>query len=519
MSAIRRDYRYLGIIFIVLTISTVVWALANQMPPSWDPADHLRTAYDFYLPLSEGRVAEFLHEVFQARHAYGPLFHWISAVSFLLAGVSPVTALAANILGLTILLVSVNWMGSRLHPDPPGTSSLSSALRPGIIAALLSASYHFPAWLIHEAFLDYLLMAMVALAFALLMRADKFHVRADAVVLGIAAGLGMLAKQTFLFFFILPGIALLMRALIRRDRKAIANIFLSVVIAISIASIWYLPHIDDVIDIYQVNSRNASVESEAPPFSFRFIAYYWGVLGGLQIQLVFSLLFVVGLTYSIRRRLARDWLLYLWILSGILSFTLIANKDTRYTVPILPAVALLSVSWLSAVRMSRRSIAEAVIAVWALVSFFNAQWPTPQVDFRLRALGTPLYFLSGNVFRFDHSPIADDWSVRQIVHTASGKLGVVPNIWQFNPSNVGLYARIHNPNVSVLWLSDDVAGNRLERCDYVLARTPLETAVDVSPLERTAEEYLSRHSDRFVPVAAFALPNLQQAVLYRNLRH
>jgi 4-amino-4-deoxy-L-arabinose transferase-like glycosyltransferase len=503
MPAIRRDHILICIVFIVLTISTVAWTLANQMPPSWDPADHIRTAYDFYHPLSQGRFGDFLHDVFQARHAYGPLFHWFTAGIFLVAGVSRVTAIAANVIALAILLLSVNSIGNRLHPVPSGASSPVPILPTGAIAALLVAGYHFPAWLIHEAFLDYLLMAMVALVFALLMRADEFQVRADAVVLGIAAGLGMLAKQTFLFFFIIPGIALLIRALTRRDRKAIANLFLSVAIAVLIASIWYIPHIDDVIGIYQVNSQNAAVESEAPPYSFRFIAYYWGVLVGLQIQLVFGLLFVVGVTYSIRRRRMQDWMLYLWILSGILSFTLIANKDARYTVPILPAVALLSVSWFSAVRIHRRLTAAALITLWSLVTFLNAQWPTPRLDFRLRALGTPLYFLSGNVFRFDHRPISEDWSVPELVSAASGKLGIVPNLWQLNPSNIGLYARIHNPRVNVLWLSEDLAGNRLERCDYVLARTNLESAMDVSTLERTAAD---------------DLPYQQVAVLYKRLQ-
>ena len=112
----------------------------------------------------------------------------------------------------------------------------------------------------------------------------------------------------------------------------------------------------------------------------------------------------------------------------------------------------------------------------------------------------------------------EDWSVPDIVHTASGKLGVVPNIWQLNPSNVGLYARIHNPQVSVLWLSEDASGNRLERCDYVLARTNLETAADVAPLEKTTADYLSEHSERFMPVATYVLPYRQVAVLYKRLK-
>jgi 4-amino-4-deoxy-L-arabinose transferase-like glycosyltransferase len=506
---IRREHVLLGIVFIVLTISTIAWTLANRTPPSWDPADHMRTAYDFYRPLSLGRFTEFFGELFHTPHPYGPLYHWITAGFFLFAGVSQLTGIAANFFGLAILLISVNWIGDMLQPSP-------SEVRPGILAAILTVCYHFPAWLLHEAFLDYLLMAMVALSFALLLRAGEFHVRRDAIVFGVVAGLGMLAKQTFPFFFILPALFLLCRAWIRRDGLALANLALSAVVAVLIASIWYVPHWKDVVAIYRVNALNATVENEAPAFSFRYLAYYWGILGGLQIQLLFSFVFIVGVIYSIRHRLRQDWMLYLWILSGVLSFTLLANKDARYTLPILPAVALISVSWLGKVRWNRRMPLAALLVVWAFVSFFNAQWPTSSVDFRLGAMGMPLYFLSGDVYRFDHRPLPEDWSIPEIVHTASGKLGVAPNIWQLNPSNIELYARIYDPNVSVVWISEGFSGDSLDHCDYVLARAHLEKAERVEPMERKLADYLREHSDRFIQVATYALPHAQTVVLYKR---
>ena len=520
MPAIRREHIFLSIAFVVLTISTAVWTHENRIPPSWDPADHMRTAFDFYQPLSDGHFAAFFREVFHAHHAYGPLFHWIAAAAFLLGGFSSLTGIAANFLALAVLLLSVNWIGDRLFSGSPDLRDSSLLLRPGAIAALLAASYHFPGWLLHEAFLDYLLTAIVALTFALLIRAGEFHVRRDAIAFGTAAGLGLLAKQTFLFFFILPGMFLGARALMRRDGKAIVNLAIAASVAVLIASVWYVPHLGDSIGIYKVNVMNAAVEHEAPAFSFRSVAYYWGALVGLQIQLLFGILFVAGAAYSVLRRSKKDWMIYLWILSGILSFTLIANKDPRYTVPILPAVALLSVSWLGHVRWSRRGLATIAITVWAFLSFFNAQWPELlRMDFRSSVRGLPLYFFAGNVFRFDHRPMAEDWRIPEIVGSASGKLGVVPNIWQLNPSNIALYARVHAPQLRILWLSDAGTRTRLEECDYVLARrTHLDSAERAEAVEERVASYLQVNADRYVPVATFSLPDNQEAVLYKRLR-
>lgn len=509
MRSARREYGFLVLILLVLTSSTVAWTLADRTPPAWDPADHIRTAYDFYSPLANGQFSGFYHEFFQASHAYAPLFHFMTAGIFLVFGASRLAGTSVNFVALGVILFSVKWIGGKLHPASAWPGEWT-----GWIAALLTVCYHFPAWLIHDAFLDYLLMAMVTFAFAMLLRAGDFHVRKDAVLFGIVAGLGMLTKQTFPFFFVLPAAYLLIRTLLHRDRKAMANLFLAAVITAAIASIWYVPHWNDVIGIYRVNVANAP-EHDGAVFSARSLGYYWVVLCDLQLQLPFSVLFIVGAIYSVRRRARQDWMLYLWILSGILSFTLIANKNTRYTVPILPAVALLSISWLSKSGLKFRSLAGAAITLCALASFFNAQWPSEKRDSRLSVLGQPLYFFAGNIFEFDHRPSVEDWGVSEVVHSAAGRLGVVPNIWQLNPSNVALYAKLLGVGVSVDSLLDDAAPVRVDQCDYVLARTHLETAERVAPMEWVIGRYLQERSDRFKPVASFALPHAQEAVLYK----
>ena len=148
MPAIRREHVLLGIVFIVLTFSTVAWTLANRTPPSWDPADHLRTAYDFYRPLSRGRFAELFRELFlRSARIWSALSLDHRRHLFLIAGVSRLTGIAANFAGLAVLLISVNWIGDRLHPSLPETRSSVFAMQPGAIAALLAVCYHFPAWL------------------------------------------------------------------------------------------------------------------------------------------------------------------------------------------------------------------------------------------------------------------------------------------------------------------------------------------------------------------------------------
>ena len=442
------DKLLLAAIFIILSSSTIAWVLQDQTPPSWDPCHHIVAAYDYYRPLAHLDFKGFHREFFDATHYYAPLIHLVTAVMFLIFGASRLSAIAVNLISLAVLLASVYWTGKALYGrapaqttttgiEPDETSDMAGApiMTLGVVAALLSTCYHFPAWLLHDAFLDYPLMALVALSFALLVRAGDFRVRSRALAFGAVAGLGLLSKQTFPFFLLLPGLYVSFRAIAARDGRAILNLALAGAAMIAIAAIWYGPHWNDVEAIWRANRMAAIDEHEPAIFSRDSNLYYLHSLISSQTQLPLGLLFCLGLIYSLFRCPKQSVLLYLWLLSGVGIFTFIANKDFRYTVPVLPAVALLSVCWLREFRpgmpaaSKRKKLAAlkvalvAVIVSWAFASFFNAQWPRPgEGQGQGVFIDTP-YFrwmtYARNYYVFDHRPLPHDWSVPEIVRTVS----------------------------------------------------------------------------------------------------
>ena len=116
-------------------------------------------------------------------------------------------------------------------------------------------------------------------------------------------------------------------------------------------------------------------------------------------------------------------MLGLWVLSGMIAFTFVANKDARYTVPILPAVALLSVSWFtssnpapaSKLKRALKPALAAVIVVWSVVSFINAQYPRDGYGLSYEL---PLFswrIFARNYYGFDHRPSSDDWRIGEII--------------------------------------------------------------------------------------------------------
>jgi 4-amino-4-deoxy-L-arabinose transferase-like glycosyltransferase len=609
------DRVLLGIAFLIFSGSTIVWTLHDKTPPPWDPSDHLITAYDYYRPLAHGQVSQFGREFFFGTHYYAPLIHIVGSFFFLIFGASRLSGVAVNIVALGILLASTWWLGNSLYsaggvgitkssagigPAAPADyrNGNSPRLTAGAIAAVFVACYHFPAWLLHDAFLDYPLMAIVAASFALLIKAGDFHVRRDAVLFGIAAGLGLLAKQTFPFFFILPAVYLVARAMLTRDAKALTNLALAGLIAFAIAAVWYGPHFKDVISIYRANQLAAIDENEAPLFSFMSNVVYLHGLISFQVQAVFGILFIVGLLFSLARWRRQSIMLYLWIASGIGSFTCIANKDLRYTVPILPAVALISVAWIGSdgieiglsglfrrrvspsqarevlsgslanrrfrrlpttLTMPLKLGASLALLAWSLFSFFNAQWPRDGMG---RYIDTPHFrwmVSARNYFGFDHRPMANNWSVPDLVsaiadsnRATNGQLavltspgssprqiplepgpassgpptvGVVVNLPYLNPSSVALYSRLLSrgragaPIVTVDWLVSDSARDRISKCDYLVVRTGLDKADWVGPLEKEIQEMIVASPDRFIPVCRFPIPMPDAYVVVYNCKH
>jgi len=309
-------------------------------------------------------------------------------------------------------------------------------------------------------------------------------------------------------------------------------------------------------------------------FSFMSNVFYLHGLVSSQMQLFFGLLLAFGLLYSIVRLRSQSVMLYLWLAGGIAAFTFIANKDMRYTVPVLPAAALLSVCWAfgpgRAATGSRRDPGARVVPIlraglmllalgWAGVSFFNAQWPRSGSGVYIDTPRFRWMVFARNYFGFDHAPLADDWSVPEIVEATSAlgqktrsartdsppnlrpigagtyrqpqpgsdestepTLGVVVNLPYLNPSGISLYARLLAPGhgggplINVDWLVNDSGRPRIMACDYILVRTGLAEADWVSPMEQYAEQEIRSQPGSFVRVASFPIPLPKaEAVIYK----
>ena len=270
------DKLLLASIFTVLSTSTILWTLRDRTPPSWDPSDHLRYAYDYYRLLAHADFSGFaerlLHHATPLSALRSPGQRWCIPCF----GASRLAGIAVNLLSLAALLWAVTWISRRVYSHSSVTvegrdTAVQRPVLLSVLPALLAACYHFSAWLMHDAFLDFPLTAAVTVSFALLIRADDFRVRSHALAFAVAAGIGMLVNRHCLLLcaaWTLRGDS----SLWTRDRRRISNLALAAAIVILMAAVWYGPHLQDVIAIYRENQQAAVSENEAPLFSFDSIS-------------------------------------------------------------------------------------------------------------------------------------------------------------------------------------------------------------------------------------------------------
>lgn len=518
--SVKYDWLLLALAAAAYAISTLVWISKNQAPPCWDPADHVRFALDYYRPLAAFDLPAFARAFFLDTHYYAPAYHLLVAAVFPVTGAGLMGAGVANLLLLAALMAALYMLGRALY-----------ARAAGLLAAIIAPAYHINAALMHEFFLDFALMCWSGVTLWLLYRAREFASRRDSLLLGAGLGLGLLCKQPFLFFFALPVAYTTISALYRRRGAAAPNIALALAAAAAIAALWYLPHLEDVRRIYEINRAAAANENDPPLFTYFSNLHYVHELGSGQMQFPFFALFLIGLVVSLCYYRRESMPLYLTIVGGLAIFTCIANKDIRYTMPLLPAVALISTSWLG--RLSRPALIAALsvpVVAWAAFTFLLAQWPWPGQDRYFRMLDYHWAVYARNYLNYDARPAADDWGYRGMLAAISARgrsgdssvvVGFVPNLVYLNPSSFALHAELWNerarqPRLSTVWLVEEANIPLLDRCRYIITRGRVEGGRD--SLEQRLTERIRSEPERFVKIGELPLTTLKdRVVIYEQL--
>lgn len=408
----RRPWLWLAALWLALGVVMAVWVGLDRRPPEWDHANHLGRALHCQQILA--RPDHALGEILDLSAFYPPLAICAAGLAYFALPVTALTAQGVMWAFLGLALASVFALGRRLWDTETG-----------LLAAFVLGTAPFVVFSLTNFQLDAPLAGIVALALFLLARGEALAQPGWTLGLGAVLGLGMLTKPTFAVYLAPPLAWVLGSALAGRDGRRLGRLAGALAVAAALAVPWYGPRLIALpVQIADRSFAYAAVEGHARVLSAAGLMFYPRVFIP-QFGALAAIALVCG-AWALRRRARGAWLLWAGVIAPFALITLIQNKNLRYSLPILPAAALVAAAGIRTLSPAWRRG-----AVWGCLALGALQTSIAAFAVPVR----PVHFGPfGIQVVFSHAPLRGDWHHAQmladIVRESGGRpatVAVVPN--------------------------------------------------------------------------------------------
>jgi len=378
----------LGIIVCFHLANNFIWLAQDNTMSGIDVPNHLYYQSKFHVMFKKTvlnktdvflfNVPGFLrlmhHPMSSDGCVYWPnLLYFSSTLFTLVFGCSLFAAKSSMSLYLVLLLFSVYGIGRKLGDRATG-----------VLAAFFVSMYPLIFESSRQYGLDLPLTAIVCLALLLLLKTEHFSSLKYSVLLGVAAGIGMLIKGQFALFFAAPFLAILACSLKeRRDKpnpRVFLNLSLFILIAALLASVWWIGRVKIAWDwlILHFSSRSRFFENTAltEMHDWKVYLYTLKVLVFDSTGIVLAAVSAVSLAAFMRSKDKLRTFFFLWIIVPLFLFSfLIVVKFDRFLMPFLPALAVISAWGIQQLRPKRVKITLMVLlALFAALQYYTLSY-------------------------------------------------------------------------------------------------------------------------------------------------
>ncbi len=367
---------------VLLSVISHRWIAQNfeTIPPPWDQSLYLYMAFKFWNALMDGGLPALAHRWLFLTVDRGTLFPLSSLAFFLVFGPSLAAAYLTNALYLGVMLVSVYK-----------AAQLLGGWRVGLLGAFICATTPALINYSRDYLLDFPMAALITAAIYTLLRSDLFRERWYSLGFGVWVGLALLAKPMAAAYLAPLALyaALVAGALPERRSGLLRSLGLVLLGFTLVAAPWYSVNLVHAL----ANLVSAGFGGASVPFrdagegilTWNNVSYYPRFVLGYGLGFPYTILVLCLASWAgvsswrhglwtkqkFPLSLARPTtVLVVWLLTMYVVLTLTPNKNfERYTVALLPAMAVLTASWIHALRSGAL---RAVVTFSALViGLFN----------------------------------------------------------------------------------------------------------------------------------------------------
>jgi 4-amino-4-deoxy-L-arabinose transferase-like glycosyltransferase len=294
-----------------------------------------------------------------------------------------------------VLLVSVYAMGRRAAGLRGG---LMAALMVGLVPGVVGAGRHY----CHDWTMGVLALACLAL----LLASDRYRRPLPTLAAGVVLGLGFLVKGQILFYLALPMAGLLAEGLLdglprgRRDRavRSLAGFGAVAALGAALSAVWWWGNLGAMVSLLGHHAddwKEVATEFGGRLSPLHLLFYPHLLLRDASVPVLaaaaLGLVATPGLLWrwrnddagAPRRTVLRSLLLFAG--SAMFVYALVMTKNTRYAVPMLPALGVMAAVGLVGLRRPRlRWGLSGALLVFLGLQFVHASFPA-------RVLPTPAY--------------------------------------------------------------------------------------------------------------------------------
>src|SRR3990172_6606322 len=517
MKKIKLSYPHLILVSLsfFLIVNNIIWLKYDTLPPIWDQAGHLTKSYDYFKAI-EHLDSNILYKLLTISNFYPPLFYISSYPFYKILGTSSDSGCLTNSIFLILLIFSTYGIANNLYGK-----------RAGILSALLVSTYNVVSTHSRQYLLEMSLISTVTLTIYFLLKSNTFKERRYSIAFGIAAGIGMLTRWNFLFF-VFPALIYKIYMILKevRSQKSevrnqIKNLAAASIISITIFSPWYISNMGNILLNAGISIKDSAViEGDPHGLNIENFIYYLKAINE-QVSSPLYILFIISFAlYIYKYRDNRDISIFWWFIGSYIIVTAIANKDSRYSMHYLPAVAIFSTFWIKDIKsgIAKDSIS-VIIIIFIFLQYFSSLYGLRLLPAERISLGSLNIILSQS-----NPPARENWKVDEIekvilsensFYNIKNMVRIIPDYPTFAKATFEYYKYFNKyDNIHFSWHT-----NFPEFTDYIVTKTG-----DVGPLFREKAHTLTKYikdaptefTNIFRKFREFKLPDGSTATIYKR---
>jgi len=520
---VSQRYAILGILGGVWLLSNLgdrLWLGLDQSVPAWDQANHLSYSLRYLQALQNPDFfsGDWWRNFWMLSPKYPPIPYLVSLPFQAIFGKGNDQALLSNLIYSAILIALVYYLAQKLFSREVGLwAVVIMVLTPRIIHTRLLF------------LLDTPLLALVTLSFTCLtFWKDERNVKKQwrwAIAFGMSLGLGLLTKQSILFYLFFPLLGLSGWFLWRRQWLRLGQLLTSFLISIPIWFPWYRTNWIYLFSTAQnSNSGPASLEGDPAVSTLAAWVYYWRDLP-LALSWVWLLPPLVGLGLAILKRFPAKlqipawaevkpgfWWLSYYVAGTYLICSALYNKDSRYILPYLPILAILLAYGLTRWCGHWLWVRWATVAIAVLVTMGNL-FPIPGSQQITQTLSPDVLFRPELVQLAPNDQIIA--VALQQTPYQQVNLGVIPNTNSINPNTLNYFGALQNFRAFGRELSGNEQKIQQDKQNFDWFVTKTGENGNAQPAQLAFAETLPRDA-KFVPRQQWKLPDDSQVTLFQR---